>query len=199
MRYGILSFLFIALYLTVQCQDNNNIVIGTIDSIQSDILGEQRRVWVYTPNTGMQDIYASQRYPVVYLLDGPGHFYSVVGMIKQLSTTNGNTLCPEMIVVGIENTNRTRDLTPTVSETGPLSQNSGGGEKFMAFIEKELMPYIEANYPTEPYRMLIGHSLGGLTAINALIHHTEVFNAYISIDPSMWWDDRRLLGESEAL
>lgn len=199
MRFYFLSFLLFVFYLTAHGQTGNQIVIGTIDSLQSEILGEQRRVWVYTPNSGDQDLYASQHYPVVYLLDGPGHFYSVVGMIKQLSTSNGNTLCPAMIIVGIENTNRTRDLTPTAAKDGPLSQDSGGGEPFISFMEKELIPYIQSNYPTQPYRMLIGHSLGGLTTINTLMHHTDLFNAYIAIDPSMWWDDRHLLHETETL
>lgn len=68
----------------------------------------------------------------------------------------------------------------------------------MAFIEKELIPYIDASYHTQPYRMLIGHSFGGLTVINTLIHHKDIFNSYISIDPSMWWDHERLLKESQA-
>ncbi len=196
-------FLFFLLLLASQTllhgQAVNQIIIGTIDSLQSEILGEQRKVWVYVPNGGDQDICSKQKYPVVYLLDGPGHFLSVVGMIHQLSTTNGNTLCPEMIVVGIENTVRSRDLTPTETSEGPLAENSGGGENFIAFLEKELMPYVEAHYPTQPYRMLIGHSLGGLTAMHILLHHPDLFNAYISIDPSMWWDDRHLLSEAGDL
>ena len=199
MRFTFGYFLFFICLTSSYAQSDHQIVIGTIDSLQSEILGEQRRVWVYVPNGSDQDIYSKQKYPVVYLLDGPGHFLSVVGMIHQLSTTNGNTLCPEMIVVGIENTNRSRDLTPTKSTDGPLADNSGGGENFIAFMEKELMPYIEANYPTQPYRMLIGHSLGGLTAIHVLLHHPDLFNACISIDPSMWWDDRHLLSEAATL
>ena len=85
MRQLILSVLFIALYLSVQSQASNSIIIGNIDSLHSNILGEQRKVWVYVPNNSDQDIYSKQNYPVVYLLDGPGHFVSVVGMIQQLS------------------------------------------------------------------------------------------------------------------
>jgi uncharacterized protein len=110
-----------------------------------------------------------------------------------------NTVCPEMIVVGIPNTIRERDLTPTktgddpfLKQTGAL-RASGGGETFMAFIEKELMPYIDSKYPTQPYKMLIGHSFGGLTVMNALINHTHLFNSYIAIDPSMWWDNMNFL------
>jgi predicted alpha/beta superfamily hydrolase len=114
--------------------------------------------------------------------------------------------CPEMIVVGIPNTYRTRDLTPThmdswqflnfVADTN-FCKTSGGGEKFISFIEKELMPHIDSLYSTAPYRMLIGHSFGGLTVINTLIHHTALFKAYVAIDPAMSWDNQKLLKESK--
>lgn len=186
-------------------QSDNSITIGVTDSIYSNILGEPRKVWVYVPNSDARGIFAQRRYPVVYLLDGDAHFFSVVGMIQQLSSVNGNTLCPEMIVVGIPNTDRTRDLTPTHVDRDPpfvngnFGRTSGGGENFIAFMEKELMPHIESRYPTEPYRMFIGHSFGGLAVINALIHHTDLFNAYVAIDPSMWWDHEKLLGQSKEV
>ncbi len=179
----------------------NQIVIGKIDSLQSNILGEKRKIWVHVPQNQNGGIYATQKYPVIYLLDGDAHFSSVVGMMGQLSAVNGNTICPEMIVVGIPNTNRMRDLSPTkITKDAYLDSTqvkiTGGGENFLSFIEKELMPYIDSNYPTQPYKMLIGHSLGGLLAIQALIHHPKLFNAYIAIDPSMWWDNQKLLKEA---
>ena len=92
--------LFICISLSLNAQtDNNKVVIGTIDSVQSSIMNEKRKVWVYVPQSSGGDIYAKQKYPVIYLLDGDAHFYSVVGMIQQLSQVNGNTICPEMIVV----------------------------------------------------------------------------------------------------
>src|SRR4051794_33892297 len=93
-----------------QVAESATINIGTIDSIDSKVLNEQRKVWIYVPSSAKN---SKTRYPVVYLLDGDGHFYDLVGMTHQLSSVNGNTLCPEMIVVGIPNTDRTRDLTPT--------------------------------------------------------------------------------------
>ena len=177
---------------------SNDIVLGKIDSLYSPTLHETRALWIYTPNGGRGAIYSGNRYPVVYLLDGDAHFYSVVGMIQQLSQVNGNTICPEMIVVGIPNTDRTRDLTPTHVSAAPyvdsaFVRTSGGGEKFTGFIEKEVIPYIDSHYPTAPYRMLIGHSLGGLMVVNTLFHHPEMFSSYIAIDPSLWWDDHKLL------
>lgn len=197
--------LLVASAFSLRAQSENKVVIGIIDSVHSKILGEQRKIWVYVPNSGNDGIYSKQRYPVVYLLDGDAHFSSVVGMIQQLSQVNGNTICPEMIVVGIPNTDRTRDLTPTqITSDLPMmdsasSVNSGGGEKFISFIEKELIPHIDSLYPTQSYRMLIGHSFGGLTVINTIVHHTNLFNSYVAIDPSMWWDHYRLLNEARIV
>ena len=187
---------------TIQAQQNNLVVIGKIDSINSKILGEQRKILVYNPSAG-NPFAGRQKYPVVYLLDGEGHFTSVVGMIEQLSTVNGNTVTPQMIVVGITNTNRMRDLTPTKVAPQPPMMDSmaasftGGGENFLAFIEKELMPHMDSLYPTAPYRMFIGHSLGGLMVMHALVNHPKLFNAYVAIDPSMWYDKQRLLKQTE--
>jgi predicted alpha/beta superfamily hydrolase len=174
-------------------------VIGKIDSIYSKVLNEPRKVWIYTPDMTSGNHDRSLRYPVLYLLDGDAHFPSVVGLIQQLSQANGNTILPEMIVVGIPNTDRTRDLTPThVASELPMmdsnfSKTSGGGENFVAFIEKELIPYIDSLYPAAPYRALVGHSFGGLTVMNVLTNHTKLFNAYIAIDPSMWYDKEHFL------
>jgi uncharacterized protein len=180
-------------------QTSDKIIIGKVDSVYSGILKEKRKVWVYVPNmkSGMQT--TSQRYPVVYLLDGDGHFESVAGMIQQLSQVNGNTVVPEMIVVGIPNTDRTRDLTPTHIISDPpmmdsnFSKTTGGGENFTSFLEKELIPHIDSIYPTQPFRLLIGHSFGGLTVMNIITNHTKLFNAYIAIDPSMWYDKQNFL------
>lgn len=181
--------------------DKDNIIIGHTDSLQSGILGEQRKVWVHVPDGASN---SKDRYPVVYVLDGDGHFSSVVGMIQQLST-GGNSNVPKMMVVAIPNTDRTRDLTPTHVDAEPpfmdsaSSKTSGGGENFIAFMEKELMPHIEAKYPAAPYKILIGHSFGGLAVMQAFTHHTQLFNAYISIDPSMWWDKEKLLKQVQQV
>ncbi len=203
MKYISLIILSIIISLGSYAQTDNKIVIGKVDSVYSTILKEQRKVWVYVPNmkTGGQD--AGQRYPVVYLLDGDGHFESVVGMIQQLSQVNGNTVVPEMIIVGIPNTDRTRDLTPTHIASDPpmmdsnFSKTTGGGENFTAFMEKELMPHIDSIYPTQPFKMLIGHSFGGLTVMNIITNHATLFNAYIAIDPSMWYDKEQFLKATE--
>jgi len=184
-------------------QQSNLVTIGTVDSIHSQLLKEQRKIWVHVPHSQPANAQANPRFPVVYLLDGDRDFAGVVGTIDLLSSVNGNSFWPQMIVVGILNTNRTRDLTPTRVTSGlwidsNTASVSGGGEAFLAFIEKELIPYIDSLFPTIPYRMLIGHSYGGLTVINTLMHHRNLFNSYVAIDPSMWWDNQHLLHETEV-
>ena len=199
-------FTIAVLLITVTCfsQPNNNITIGKIDTVASKILKETRRIWVYVPASANNKMYTQQVYPVVYLLDGPSHFHSVTGLIQQLSYVSGNTVLPEMIVVGIQNTDRTRDLTPTHSTTSVFGQTpemlktSGGADNFLGFIEKELMPYIDTTYPVAPYRMLVGHSFGGLLVMHTLLNKPDLFNSYVAIDPSLWWDEQKLAKQATA-
>ena len=176
---------------------DDKIILGTIDTVNSHVLKEKREVLVYTPNTGTKNSNNSTRYPVIYLLDGYDFFYSVTGMAQYLSAIGK---MPEMIVVAIVNTNRQRDLTPTHSifwsngeKDSAGLKSTGGGENFISFIQKELIPYIDTHYNTESYRMFVGHSLGGLTVLNTLISHPELFNSYVAIDPTLWWDNQMLL------
>lgn len=203
MRKIFLLLVIATITCNLKAQDDNKIVIGKIDSVYSNILHEQRKVWVYTPDMTSGSHDSTQRYPVLYLLDGESHFQSVVGLVQQLSQANGNSVLPEMIIVAIPNTDRTRDLTPThVVNDQPFmdsnfSKTSGGGENFVSFIEKELMPHVDSAYQTSPYKLFVGHSFGGLTVMNVLTNHTKLFNAYIAIDPSMWYDHQHFLASAE--
>jgi hypothetical protein len=173
-------------------QNSEKITIGNVEIIYSKILKEERKIWVYNPGNGQAAIRNTEHYPVLYLLDAEDHFYSTVGMIKQMSGR-----WPEMIVVGITNSNRDRDLKPALTNpNGVVDLNSGGGGNFMKFIEKELIPHIDSLYSTSPYRIFSGHSLGGLTVINTLLNNALLFNAYIAIDPSLWWSNQILVEQA---
>lgn len=175
-------------------------IIGRLDSLRSEILDETRSIWVHVPDQASGAIFGKMSYPVLYLLDGPSHFHAVTGLIDNLGD---NAIVPKMVVVAISNTDRTRDLTPThVDEMfgdSSFVKTSGGGELFLDFLEKELIPYIEGNYPVTGYRTFVGHSFGGLTSVYALLTRPELFHNYVAIDPSMWWDDWLLVKESEKL
>lgn len=185
MKVIFISSVLLLLCFCVNAQNDKSITIGKKEIIHSKILNENRTIWIYTPNITSQMAVPDKRYPVLYILDGDAHFFSTVGIIQQLSQANGNGVLPEMIVVAIENTNRMRDLVPSaeLDKTNP----------FVDFLSAELIPYIDKNYNTAPYKLLVGHSLGGLTAIDVLTKFPQLFNAYIAIDPSMWYSNERFL------
>jgi len=167
----------------------NQISIGVQDTLYSETLGEERNIWVHVPRSRIY----GHKYPVIFLLDGEFHFESVVGIVRSNVI---NKLMPEMIVVAITNTNRYRDLT--TSHIGDDTNPSGGAENFTKFIESELIPYVDDNYPTISHRTFIGHSLGGLVVTNTLINHSHLFNNYLAIDPSLSWNDQKLLNAAKS-
>src|SRR5215475_9890109 len=170
---------------------------GNSITIKSEVLGEERIILVRTP-PGYER--SGQRYPVLYMTDGNAHLDHTVSTIEFLSR---NGRMPELIVVAITNTDRTRDLTPTnASMWRPDGAEmklptSGGADKFLKFIETELIPKIEKNYRTQPYRVFAGHSFGGLFAIHAFLSRPEIFNAYIAVSPSMHWDNNLMSRKAE--
>lgn len=181
----------------------SNILIGTEHKIQSRVLGEERRFIVNLPESyEHDDFYIKKKYPVLILLDAATHFHSASGNIRYMSS---NEQIPEMIVVGVLNTNRTRDMTPARSKSGVAGSNdvqtpalSGGGDNFLRFLEIELLPQIHKDYRTLPYRVLVGHSLAGLFAVDSFLNRS-VFNAYIAIDPTLTWDDQVIVKKAQAV
>ena len=180
-----------------------DIHIGKKYSMRSNVLKEERPYWVYLPGS-YDESNKQQKYPVLYLLDGDAHFPSASGVVQFMSSgINGNCQIPEMIVVAIPNTDRTRDLSPTHSDIGYTGQkeaflkSSGGGDAFLKFIREELFPQIDSKFHTQHLRVLVGHSFGGLLAIHALLAEPEMFYGYIAIDPSLWWDNELLIQNAE--
>jgi predicted alpha/beta superfamily hydrolase len=177
---------------------DQDINIGKKYSMHSKVLKEERPYWVYLPDS-YDEGNKKQHYPVLYLLDGNLHFQSVSGVVQFMSSgINGNCQIPEMIVVAIPNTDRTRDLSPTHSiidiagKEEVRLKSSGGGDAFLKFIRDELFPQIDSRFHTLPSRILVGHSFGGLLAVHALLSQPEMFQAYLAIDPSLWWDKQLL-------
>src|ERR1700709_283546 len=166
----LLAFVLPSFYVSARAQSQNNFSLGFADSVKSNILKEQRQLLIYTPYQGKKSRAATKdNYPVIYVLDGENNFRSVAIIVERLADMG---LCPPMIVVGIPNTDRSRDLTPTtVANNTDGVKNSGGGERFLSFMDKELIPYIESNYLTAPYKLFMGHSLGGLMVVQAIVHH----------------------------
>lgn len=165
--------------------------------VHSNILNEDRVIWVRTPHA-----YDSGKdpFPVLYLTDGPSHINEIGNSIDFL-VDQGRM--PPLIVVGIANTDRTRDLTPTHADeknadgTIEPQPTSGGADHFLDFIQTELMPEIDKRYRTAPYRIFAGHSFGGLLAIHILTSRPDMFQAYIAVSPSLWWDNQHTLHQAQ--
>ena len=196
---NILSVIIIFFFSLLHAQ--TPYTIGETYTIHSNILNEDRIIDVQLPQNYSNQDFAKGKYPVVYVLDGDTNF-SLVASLERFSTKFLFRSQPEMIVVGIRNIDRTKDYTPTKS----LSKNkdnklqyetSGGAENFINFIDKELKPFINKKFRTTGFDVLHGHSFGGLFAIYTLLNHTDSFDAYIAIDPSLWWDNKVIFKQAQ--
>lgn len=176
-------------------------VLGVIDELQSKELGEKRIVNIYLP--AGYDKNDTVKYPVIYLLDGSADedFIHVAGLV-QFYNFDWVNVVPKSIVVGIANVDRKRDYTfpTTIQEQKDWVPQSGHSDKFISFIEKELQPFIESKYKGNSDKTIIGQSLGGLLASEILLKKPTLFNRYIILSPSIWWDYGSLLNlESSVL
>ncbi len=206
-----IAFAFlIFIFFTTLCFSQNNkpavtdnskpFVLGVIDEIQSVQLAEKRILNIYLPQGYNKNDTAP--YPVIYLLDGSADedFIHVVGLI-QFNNFSWINRVPKSIVVGIANTDRRRDFTfPTTVEADKKKfPTTGHSDKFIAFIEKELQPFIEKKYKTNASKTIIGQSLGGLLATEILFTKPALFNKYIIISPSLWWNNGSLLNHTPEI
>ena len=199
----IFLFLMIAPFVGMAQNNPDKTYIEEIKVLHSNILNEDRTLVIYKP-AGNTIYTLPPRFPVLYLLDAEWQAPMIEGQIHYLSGIN--YAIPKMLVVAIKNTDRTRDLTPTHSVTGydgktdtTSLKTSGDAEKFLQFMQNELIPYIEKNYNTEPYRILSGHSFGGLFALYSLLYNPDLFNGYLSISPSLWWDKKWILNKADKI
>lgn len=175
-------------------------VIGKIEKLYSKVLGEERTLNIYLPDDYNQADTA--KYPVIYLLDGSADedFIHIAGLV-QFCSFEWVKQVPKSIVVGIANVDRKRDFTFPSSIQGDKLANpsSGHSDKFIKFLETELTPQVENKYKTSGHRTLIGESLGGLLASEILLKNTTLFNKYIIVSPSLWWDNGSLLTLNAAI
>jgi predicted alpha/beta superfamily hydrolase len=163
----------------------NAITIGETETIHSEILKEDRILEIHLPEGYGK---SNKTYPVLYLLDSFYNFSHAVGSVEYLQL---NRLIPDMIIVGIRNTNRNRDLSPDSPELSKEERERmgtpGEADHFMAFLEKELISHIEDKYKAAPYRIIFGHSLGGLFNVYTFYKNPELFDAYLTVSPSLWY------------
>jgi predicted alpha/beta superfamily hydrolase len=171
------------------------IVIGRTFVMTSAVLGEARRITVYLPPEYEKN---SRRYPVLYLLDGGAaeDFHHITGIIQ---VSVANQIIDPVIVIGIENTERRRDLTgPTQNaEDKTIAPRVGGSAAFRAFVKNELIPRVERDFRGNGERGIIGESLAGLFVLETFFEDPGLFDRYIAVSPSLWWNDGFLLRQAK--
>ena len=170
-------------------------MFGETFTIDSKILGETRRINVYLPPNYVAS--PGERFPVLYMPDGgmAEDFLHMAGLV-QVSVGNG-TMRP-FLLVGIENTQRRRDLTgPTENaEDKKIAPQVGGSAAFRAFLRQELLPHMHAGYRTTKEAALVGESLAGLFVVETFLLEPDLFDTYIAIDPSLWWNNQKLVNDA---
>jgi len=172
--------------------DKKIFAFGVIEEINSKELSEKRILNIYLPDGYHPDSLAT--YPTIYALDGSANedFPHIAGLVQFM---NMYDLLPKSIVVGIANVDRYRDFTypSSVKRDKKDIPTSGGSQKFINFIEKEVQPFIQKNYNTNGHQTIIGQSLGGLLATEILLKKPNLFDDYVIVSPSLWWDKQKLV------
>ena len=180
---------FTALFIMAQfsiCsaqQKMSDFVIGDKISFESKILNERKTIVVIPPYNYKDR--PGEKFPVVYVLDPGNNLFATFGIVNYYSDML--KIMPRMIIVGIVSGDREKDYLPAPSKDYPTG---GGADKFLRFISSELVTLIDSTYPANSERCIIGHSAGGLFAVFALENQPELFNSFICIDPSLWYDDQ---------
>jgi len=190
LRFLVLLFVFMGgLSFLTSAQEKLELLSGEIAKINSAALGEERVVSIALPDGYEQ---GTQKYPVIYLLDGRTHFRHATSAVDYLSQRG---IIPQMIVVAVHNIDRNRDFSPVPDKNRP---NTGGAEKFLNFLDQELTTFMKKNYRVSNFAILMGHSFGGTFASYALVTKPELFDAYIAVSPYLQYADNHMVKESQA-
>jgi hypothetical protein len=144
---------------------------------------------------------SGKKYPLLVVLDAEVNFGAVKYIAERLIK---DELIPELIIVGIAYKGETdedtycairgRDLTPTTDQERQYRFGNGGAENFVKFISDELFPYLNTNFPIlQEGKSLYGHSFGGLFGTHVLLNHPKLFDNYLLLSPSLWWNKQAIL------
>ncbi len=184
----VLTLVFASSQLVSIAQEDM-INVGKLHTIQSEILKEERQIAVFTPTSYAEEQYNCQ---VLYLLDAEWNFKYVASLLDKLMAAGE---IPRMLLVGIVNNNRNRDLTPPGTNDNPA--RFGGAKQFLDFISKELKPWVKTNYRTNSYSVLAGHSFGGLFTVYASMEEAENFQGYLALSPSLGRNSEQQVKKAE--
>jgi hypothetical protein len=175
------------------------LVIGEVHRLDSVTMGGQRRIVVRLP-AGYSD-HPERRYDVVYVIDGgPEQDFAHLAGLAQSAEVNG-TFTP-FILVGIETLRRREEITPPATDVAAyaaeLGMTPGGSARFRRFLAEEVKPWVERRYRTSGTDAVMGESLAGLFVVETLFEQPELFDDYIAVAPSLWWEEMKYGREAAA-
>ena len=167
-------------------QENGEpIIIGERHSFKSQILNDERDILIHLPR-GYDN--SDEKYPVLYALDGRSHFYHAASTMEYLSAVE---FIPRLVIIAVTHKDRFQDSSPNKIDG---ESNSGGASDFQRFLGDELIPWVDANYRTQPFRILLGHSLTGMFAVYSLITQPNMFQAYVAASPHIGYYNDYIIG-----
>jgi predicted alpha/beta superfamily hydrolase len=188
MKKTIFSFLLlISFCLSSSAQDGYTV---KKDSINSAILKQNRKISIFLPEG--YDV-KDAKFPVIYVLDANDRDQHIVPTARFLFLNNK---MPKAIVIGVNNVDRNHDFLPDSSKNN--APTGGGADNFVKFFRDELTPYIDKTFKTEQYKVLVGHSYGGVFVMHTLLTDPDLFDAYIAIDPSFWYKNQMQVKSAQA-
>lgn len=172
------------------------LTLGETFQLESKILGERRTINVYVPPSCSR---GTVRCPVLYMPDG-GIDEDFPHILGSLDVSIKNQIIRPVILVGIANTERRRDLVgpTTVAEEQASAPHAGGAQRFRGFLRDELVPAIAARYRVASESTIIGESLAGLFVLETLLVEPDLFEHYIAVDPSGWWNHQAVVRGAAA-
>lgn len=158
-------------------------------TINSEALSEKRDITVYLPTSYHTN--TTEHYQTLYLLDGESNGELAASMLRRMHLSSA---AKGHIVVAIHSTDRLRDYAPTVNRDprGPVGQG-GGGDKFLNFVEVELIPRINKQFRASDFKVLAGHSVAGLLVLHSFHSRPHLFQAHLAFSPAVWWGNRETL------
>lgn len=182
---------------SAQTPEPTPIVIGQSYALPSAVMGQPREINVWLPPGHGED---GRRYPVLYVLDGgqAQDFHHISGL-AQLGTVNGSTR--DVIVVGVASVDRRNELALQSSNPDLIAQypTQGHSARFRRFLADEVIPFVETAFATDKTSVLMGESLAGLFVVETALKTPGLFDAYVAVSPSLWWDGGELAGQAATL
>ena len=192
----LIALLTVGAPAAAQVPEPTPVVIGQSYALPSAIYDAPREINVWLP-PGYAE--SGRSYPVLYLLDGgqDQDFHHISGL-AQLGTVNGTTR--DVIVVGVASVDRRNELAlPTLNaELIARYPTQGQSDRFRRFLAGEVLPFVEARFRTNGETALMGESLAGLFVVETFLKEPRMFDAWVAVSPSLWWDDGQLARQAGA-